>query len=73
MHGGPDGLRVARLVLKLSCKHLRRGGKLWLELGADQPPLLKTIIHMHFSDELHYLNAYKDHHGRERFVEIEKI
>ncbi|KAL9924798.1 MTRF1L release factor glutamine methyltransferase-like [Glossina fuscipes] len=72
LDGGSDGLVVVRLVLHLSRFHLRSGGKLWLELGNDQTPLVKTIVNLKHAENLRFLNSYKDRYGRERFVEIEK-
>lgn len=72
MDGGPDGLVVVRLVIHLSCFHLRSGAKLWLELGNGQSPLVKTIVNLKHAENLRFLNSYKDRYGRERFVEIEK-
>lgn len=73
LDGGPDGLRVARLILDLACIHLHPDGKLWMELGSDHPPLVKTIIAMQYEDRLRYIAGHKDQYDRERFVEIMKI
>lgn len=72
LDGGPDGLRVARLVFNLACEHLRPGGKMWLELGEDHPPLVQTIMETQYEGRLRYIAGYKDQYKRNRFVEIEK-
>ncbi|XP_030376647.1 MTRF1L release factor glutamine methyltransferase [Scaptodrosophila lebanonensis] len=73
LDGGPDGLRVARLVFDLACVHLRPGGKLWLELGNEHPPLVKTIMNLKYEGRLRFVDSYKDQYKRERFVQIEKV
>ncbi|TDG45336.1 hypothetical protein AWZ03_008237 [Drosophila navojoa] len=73
LDGGPDGLRVARLVFELACRHLRPGGKLWLELGNDHPPLVKTIMNMQYQGRLSFVQSYEDQYKRERFVQLEKV
>ncbi|XP_017111412.1 MTRF1L release factor glutamine methyltransferase [Drosophila elegans] len=73
LDGGSDGLRVARLVFDLACRHLRPGGKLWLELGNDHPPMVKTIMNMKYEGRLKFIASYSDQYQRERFVQIEKV
>lgn len=73
LDGGPDGLRIARLVLDCACVHLKSGGKLWLELGSEHPPLVKTIINLQYEGRLRFINSYLDQYKRDRFVEIEKV
>ncbi|KAH8410294.1 hypothetical protein KR009_010785 [Drosophila setifemur] len=72
LDGGSDGLRVARLVFELACRHLHPGGKLWLELGNEHPPLVKTIMNLKYEGRLKYIGSYYDQYKRERFVQIEK-
>jgi len=66
-------LRVARLVFDLACRHLRPGGKLWLELGNDHPPMVKTIMNLKYEGRLKFIAGYSDQYQRERFVQIEKV
>ncbi|XP_034098844.1 MTRF1L release factor glutamine methyltransferase [Drosophila albomicans] len=73
LDGGSDGLRVARLVFELACRHLRPGGKLWLELGNEHPPLVKTIMHLQYQGRLTFVDSYFDQYKRERFVQLEKV
>ncbi|XP_017011780.2 MTRF1L release factor glutamine methyltransferase [Drosophila takahashii] len=73
LDGGSDGLKVARLVFELACRHLRPGGKLWLELGNDHPPLVKTIMNLKYEGRLKFIAGYSDQYKRERFVQIEKV
>ncbi|XP_067625480.1 MTRF1L release factor glutamine methyltransferase [Eurosta solidaginis] len=73
LDGGPDGLRVARLVFNFACENLRPGGKLWLELGEDHPPMVQTIMETRYEGCLRFIAGYKDQCKRNRFVEIEKI
>ncbi|EDV99391.1 MTRF1L release factor glutamine methyltransferase [Drosophila grimshawi] len=73
LDGGSDGLRVARLVFDLACVHLRPGGKLWLELGNEHPPLVKTIMHLQYEGRLKFVQSYQDQYKRERFVQLEKV
>ncbi|XP_001357283.2 MTRF1L release factor glutamine methyltransferase [Drosophila pseudoobscura] len=73
LDGGSDGLRVARLVFDLACRHLHSGGKLWLELGNEHPPLVKTIMHLKYEGRLNFVGSYYDQYKRERFVQIEKV
>lgn len=73
LDGGPDGLRIARLVFDCACKHLRPGGKLWLELGNDHPVLVKTIMNLQYENRLRFIEGYKDQYKRDRFVQIEKV
>lgn len=73
LDGGSDGLRVARLVFELACRHLRPGGKLWLELGNDHPPMVKTIMNLKYEGRLKFIAGYSDQYKRERFVQIEKV
>ncbi|XP_036321517.1 MTRF1L release factor glutamine methyltransferase [Rhagoletis pomonella] len=73
LDGGPDGLRVARLVFNLACEHLRTGGKLWLELGEDHPPMVQTVLETQYEGRLRFIAGYKDQYKRNRFVEIEKV
>lgn len=73
LDGGPDGLRVARLVFELACERLHPGGKLWLELGNDHPPMVKTIMDQKYQGRLNFVDSYEDQYGRERFVELEKV
>ncbi|KAH8356999.1 hypothetical protein KR200_011889 [Drosophila serrata] len=73
LDGGSDGLRVARLVFELACRHLHSGGQLWLELGNDHPPMVKTIMNLKYEGRLKFLASYNDQYKRERFVQIEKV
>ncbi|ALC40267.1 CG9531 [Drosophila busckii] len=72
LDGGSDGLRIARLVFELACRHLRPGGKLWLELGNEHPPLVKTIMNLKYQGRLNYVASYYDQYKRERFVELQR-
>ncbi|XP_013117653.1 MTRF1L release factor glutamine methyltransferase [Stomoxys calcitrans] len=73
LDGGPDGLRIARLVFDCACIHLKPGGKMWLELGNDHPPLVQTIIDLQYEGRLRFISGYEDQYKRNRFVEIEKV
>ncbi|KAH8262707.1 hypothetical protein KR026_007872 [Drosophila bipectinata] len=73
LDGGSDGLRVARLVFELACRHLHPGGKLWLELGNEHPPMVKTIMNLQYEGRLKFIASYNDQYKRERFVQIEKV
>lgn len=73
LDGGPDGLRIARLVFDCACHHLKSGGKMWLELGSEHPPLVKTIINLQYVGRLKYIGSFMDQYKRNRFVEIEKV
>uniref|UniRef100_A0A1B0A896 peptide chain release factor N(5)-glutamine methyltransferase n=1 Tax=Glossina pallidipes TaxID=7398 RepID=A0A1B0A896_GLOPL len=73
LDGGQDGLQIARLVFDLACLHLRPGGKLWLELGSEHPPLVKTIMNLKYEGRLRFISSYIDQYKRDRFVEIEKV
>ncbi|XP_023304938.2 MTRF1L release factor glutamine methyltransferase [Lucilia cuprina] len=73
LDGGPDGLRIARLVFDCACEHLKSGGKLWLELGSEHPPLVKTIMNLQYEGRLRFVSSFMDQYQRDRFVEIEKV
>ncbi|XP_034474720.1 MTRF1L release factor glutamine methyltransferase [Drosophila innubila] len=73
LDGGSDGLRVASLVFDLACLHLRPGGKLWLELGNEHPPLVKTIMNLKYQGRLQFVDSYLDQYKRERFVQLQKV
>lgn len=73
LEGGPDGLKVVRLVLQLAIKYLKPKGILWLELGNDHPPLVKTLVNITMQKHLKCLQIYKDDIKRERFMEIERL
>ncbi|KAM8715086.1 hypothetical protein ACLKA7_002177 [Drosophila subpalustris] len=73
LDGGSDGLRVARLVFDLACLHLRPGGKLWLELGNEHPPLVKTMMNLKYQGRLQFVDSYFDQYKRERFVQLQKV
>lgn len=64
---------MVRLVFELALKHLRPGGKLWLELGNDHPPMVKTIMHQKYQGRLNFVASYEDQYKRERFVQLEKV
>lgn len=66
-------MQIARLVFDLACLHLRPGGKLWLELGSEHPPLVKTIMNLKYEGRLRFISSYIDQYKRDRFVEIEKV
>ncbi|XP_061395033.1 MTRF1L release factor glutamine methyltransferase-like [Musca vetustissima] len=73
LDGGPDGLRIARLVFDCGCLYLKPGGKMWMELGSDHPQLVQTIMDTQYEGRLRFVQGYKDQYKRNRFVELEKV
>lgn len=44
LDGGPDGLSIVRIVVEEALVALRAGGMLFLEIGDDQGPAVKTML-----------------------------
>lgn len=73
LDGGPDGLKVIILLLKLAQEKVIKGGKLWMEVDSEHPQVLEEIVETEYKDTLRYVKTYKDIFGKDRFVEIEKF
>jgi release factor glutamine methyltransferase len=73
LDGGPEGMNVIRNLLKLSAKHLKPGGNLWIECDARHPEIIEKIT-QNFREQwkLKYVSSYQDIFKKDRFVEIEK-
>lgn len=64
--GGVDGLDVVRRIVASASAHLRPGGGLFLEVGADQGEAVRQLLEQESSwDEVRVI---PDLAGRERFV-----
>jgi release factor glutamine methyltransferase len=69
--GGRDGLDVAREIVSGASAHLREGGALFLEIGADQGPAVRELLMR--SGAWREVRVERDLAGRERFVVAESI
>ena len=73
LDGGPDGLNVVKAILKLSAKHLKKGGVLWLEVDTSHAELFEKHHAENESLELKFVAIYKVIFQNDRFVEIVRI
>lgn len=73
LDGGVDGMELTKNILMKSPDLLESGGKLWLEVGEDQPPLVAQLTPSYSKGELKYLATHKDYRGVERFCELLRI
>lgn len=64
--GGTEGLEVIREIVGGAARHLRPGGALFLEIGADQGPAVRGLLEA--SAEWAGVEVERDLAGRERFV-----
>lgn len=65
LDGGADGLRFYRIIAEEAGAHLKRGGKLFLEIGYDQGEDVKGLLERQgFRD----IKILKDYSGNERVV-----
>ncbi len=53
LDGGPDGLAGLRAVLKAACRRLMPGGRLFVEIGADQGGAAVALARAAGLDEVH--------------------
>lgn len=72
LSGGPDGLDIIKLILKLASKSLKCNGKLWLEVDSTHPPLIEQIIRSDYENTLILDAVHKDFMNIDRFVEIQR-
>lgn len=66
LFGGPDGLDVLRALAAGGSRHLREGGLLALEVGADQAGAVAGMLEA--SDAYGTVEVLRDYAGKERFV-----
>jgi release factor glutamine methyltransferase len=66
LDGGPDGLRVLREIIQTTPPHLREGGSLLLEIGADQAAAVTQL--MLATGRLESPQVFQDLAGRDRVV-----
>jgi release factor glutamine methyltransferase len=70
LDGGSDGLRFYRIIAEEAGSHLKRGGKLFLEIGYDQGEDVKELLgRQGFRD----IKILKDYSGNERVVICSKM
>lgn len=70
-YGGADGLDIIRRILTLSHKLLRSDESfVWLEVGLQQPELIKKITESHPEYMLSYEETLKDFTQRDRFCKL---
>ncbi|MCX5784911.1 MAG: peptide chain release factor N(5)-glutamine methyltransferase [Elusimicrobia bacterium] len=65
LDGGPDGLKIARRLIKEAPRSLEKGGELFIETGAGQWKDLAGLFSGRFWSES---RALKDINGKERFI-----
>lgn len=69
LDGGPDGLVLIRRLLAMAGAHLRRGGTILLEIGADQGAAVTALAGEHFPHAM--VRLMQDYAGLDRLVVIE--
>lgn len=66
-------MNIIRNILKVSAKHLKPEGSLWLEVDSRHPEIIKKITEKFYDEwKLKFISSYQDIFKRDRFVEIEK-
>lgn len=70
LNGGEDGLTFYRIIAAKAAKHLKNGGYLILEIGADQAEEVSRLLA--FSGEYERLSTVKDLAGLDRVIVAEK-
>lgn len=70
LDGGEDGLKVAAQVLEASQRVVKRGGHIWLELGADQD--LRQLIEQNSQWQTSLFQTYSDFADRITFHHLVK-
>ena len=68
LDGGEDGLKFYREIAENADKHLKEGGKLFLEIGFDEGEAVKELFSGKYETEV-----YKDISGNDRIVVALKI
>lgn len=72
--GSEDGLDVIRAILRRAAVHVRRGGRIWLEVDPSQPSKIASMVS---EDEkyssLRFLQTVRDLFGNKRFCELEVV
>jgi release factor glutamine methyltransferase len=66
--GGPIGIEIIERLLESAPAHVRRGGALALELGADQAAAATRIARAHFLESS--IDIVKDLAGHDRVLEV---
>ena len=59
---GPDGLAMIRPLVADAGKYLKRGGRLWLEIGESQGDAVRKLP----CDPLRFVGVEKDLAGKDR-------
>ena len=70
LRGGPDGLDFHRYLLAEADERLAPGGRLLLEIGADQAASLRALLAAH--PALREVELRADYAGRDRVWQVEK-
>lgn len=65
LDGGPDGLGAYRAIVPGLAPRLRQGGRVFLEIGADQSTGVGSLLHRH---GFRILEVARDLGGRERCI-----
>jgi len=70
LDGGADGLKFYRIIAAQAGKHLKKGGILALEIGADQDAAVQALLKD--SGDYAAIIGFKDLNGLDRVVIAEK-
>ena len=69
LDGGPGGLEVIRRLLATAGPHLRPGGAVLLEIGAEQGPAARALAGEHFPGAR--VEVHQDYAGLDRLVVVQ--
>lgn len=72
LNGGADGLIVIKLIFELARRHLKKEGKLWLEVDSSQIVPIENILKYEYNKSLSIISVTEDIFGVKRFLEIQK-
>ena len=64
LDGGEDGLEFYRKIVEESPRYLKKGGKLYFEIGYNQAEALRDLMKDKFKDII----VYKDYGNNDRVV-----
>eukprot|EP00055_Hartaetosiga_balthica_P012509 m.60937 g.60937 ORF g.60937 m.60937 type:complete len:320 (+) comp7971_c0_seq4:69-1028(+) len=72
LHGGHDGLDVARCILQCasSKRIFHKDLHIWLELAGSQPPIVESLIKNTYDDMFRVKSIFEDQYGIPRFMHI---
>lgn len=66
LDGGPDGLGALQAIISGAPRHLKPGGRLFLEVGSDQAPAVRDLLE---AEGFQAVVVHRDLGGLERVVE----